>query len=150
MAPADTAEAAEGGKHVGGSVVVLGPGDAFVAGEIDIRRKGASMGVYGNPLEMLAEGDRHAVVGGYRELITGSKTASQIARERRLGTPNASNARIPLHRRMQALSRLAERVRNGETLHLRCTCKPRECHGDVIAEWIHARREEPAEPQALV
>lgn len=126
---------------------MLGPEDAFVAGEIDIRRRGASLGVYGNPLEMLVEGDRSAVVEGYRELLAGSKTAAQIARERRLGSPNESNARIPLHRRMQALSRLAERVRNGETLHLRCACKPRKCHGDVIAEWILARREE---PQALV
>ena len=42
-------------------MIVLGPGDAFVAGEIDIRRGGASMGVYGNPLEMRMEGDRAAV-----------------------------------------------------------------------------------------
>jgi hypothetical protein len=146
VAPAETAEATESRGHEVGSVIVLGPGDAFVAGEIDIRRGGASMGVYGNPLEMRMEGDRATVVGGYRDLITGSKTASQIARERRLGPPNVSNERIPMHRRMQALSRLAERVRNGETLRLRCACKPRECHGDVIAEWIHARREEPAEP----
>ena len=79
VAPAETAEATEGRGHEVGRVIVLGPGDAFVAGEIDIRRGGASMGVYGNPLEMRMEGDRAAVVEGYRDLIRDHGVEDRLA-----------------------------------------------------------------------
>ena len=131
------------GSHAIGQVIVLGPDDAFVSGEIDIRRAGAQMGVYGNPLIMRAESERDAVVDGYGDLLRGSQTAGQIAHARRLAAPHAACARVLLHRRLHALSRLAERVRNGETLRLRCGCKPRRCHGDVIAAWICERCDGP-------
>ena len=141
-ADARTADVAIGAAATGagpGSVCVVGPDDATAHGDIDIRRRGVQMGVFGNPFEMRGEGERGAVVDAYAEMLVGAASATSIGRRMRLPAVNACSARIPLQRRLQALSRLAERVRAGEHLRLRCVCAPRRCHGDAIAAWVRAR-----------
>jgi hypothetical protein len=138
-APPAAANTSETALTSAGRVVVLGPGEAFVTGEIDIRRSGAQMGVFGNPLLMHGEAQRDAVVDGYGELLRGASTPEQIARTRGLPPPHAKSTRTPPQSRLLALSWLAERARKGETLWLRCGCSPSRCHGDVIASWISTR-----------
>ena len=138
-APPAAANTSETALTSAGRVVVLGPGDAFVTGEIDIRRSGDQMGVFGNPLLMHGEAQRDAVVDGYGELLRGASTPEQIARTRGLPPPHAKSTRTPPQSRLLALSWLAERARKGETLWLRCGCSPSRCHGDAIASWISTR-----------
>ena len=66
-----------------------------------------------------------------------------IAVARGLGVAwGTSGAQVKPHVRFEKLLRLAERVRRGERLALRCHCAPKRCHGHVIAAWIRERSAE--------
>ena len=79
---------------------------------------------------------REAEVGAaYAELLRGGRTAKTIAIDRQLPL-HAVNGRMKLQARLQALGRLAERVRAGERLRL---CSRYAVHGVVIVEWIKRR-----------
>lgn len=123
-----------------GSVTLVGPGHAFEAGEVDIRRapRGSYAGIFGNPYEMRGEHERNSVIAAYHELLRGGSTVEGIARRRGLRV-DPRPARIPFEKRMTALSKLAVRVRRGEHLRLRCSCTPLPCHGDVIVAWVRKR-----------
>ena len=124
-----------------GSITLLGPQDASVPGEIDVRRAphGAFGGIFGNPFEMRGEGEREAVVSAYRELLRARSTAQHLAQRLRLRLSGQHSARASHEKRLTALWRLALRVRRGEHLRLRCACAPRACHGDVIVDWVRER-----------
>lgn len=124
-------------------VMVLGRGDRNPHGytEVDIQRKRQSSFVYGNPFLLRdAEdaGERNRVCEAYAKLLRTGTPVAAIAREYELDVHPAS-AGVQAHVRLHALSRLADRVRAGENIALRCACKPRRCHGDTIALWIEAR-----------
>ena len=119
-------------------VTVLGPGDPRVRDEIPIRRGT----IYGNPFVMRDEGERDAACDAYAELLTARASVATLARrhgrERVLPT-HGPTARVSDFRRLEGMSRLAKRARNGEHLYLRCDCAPRRCHGDAIRAFVESR-----------
>ena len=126
-------------EDAGWAVVVVGPGDVWAEGDVDITRDG----LFGNPFRMLVEGDREGVVAAYGELLSCRSGVREIAGRRHVSFSKGAE-RVRVHKRMEGLSRLAERARGivaggGSPLRLRCVCAPRKCHGDVIREWVLAR-----------
>ena len=110
------------------------------AHDVNIRRGT----IYGNPFVMRDEGERTRVVRAYATLLRTARAPHRIAAEYtpRLQVHEASE-RTSMERRLSGLSRLATRVRGGESIRLRCACHrgkaaPGLCHGDVIAQWIAA------------
>lgn len=71
----------------------------------------------GNPFIMRSEEDRHNVVEQYR---------------------NALYFRPDLlpEGALEAVQELCLRHHKGETLKLGCYCSPKECHGDILKEYI--------------
>ena len=134
-----------GGEGGVGSITLLGPGDETRPGEIDIRREphGAYGGIYGNAYEMRGEDERDRVVAAYAELLRGSHSVARVAHMHRVKMSSRRSAHMSLERRLVALSKLAIRVRRGEHIYLRCVCKPRACHGDVIVAWVRERSTPP-------
>lgn len=97
--------------------------------------------LYGNPFEARSDSQRRPAREAYRELLRTCAPIVKLARHYglavRRGTSEAHGGSVA---RMRALSRLAERVRHGENLRLRCSqCAAGPCHGEVILEWILAR-----------
>ena len=39
----------------------------------------------------------------------------------------------------EAVDRIYEKYKNGETVYLECYCAPKPCHGDIIAEKLRKR-----------
>jgi hypothetical protein len=85
---------------------------------------------------------RRSVNEGYARLLKTDASPHVIASSYEPTSDlHAECAAIPMHVRLGALTRLADRVRRGEdlVLVLRCACKPGECHGDEIARWVMSR-----------
>jgi hypothetical protein len=100
--------------------------------------------LFGNPFEMRGEGERDAVCDAYCELLTTCGDCHKIARHHGRGggrlAVHASSGKTRPHVRLEALRRLAQRARKGESLRLRCTCpRANRCHGDEIVAWVAAR-----------
>lgn len=134
-----------GGEGGVGSITLLGPGDETRPGELDIRREphGAYGGIYGNAYEMRGEDERDRVVAAYAELLRGAHSVARVAHMHRVRMSTRRSAHMSLERRLVALAKLAIRVRRGEHIYLRCVCKPRACHGDVIVAWVRERSTPP-------
>jgi hypothetical protein len=92
--------------------------------------------VFGNPFLVTSPSDRDEAIAAYFTMLGGEGgSVHEIARAAGLKV-HAGCARVPLARRLGALRRLAARVASGESLVLRCSCKPLACHGDVVKEWV--------------
>lgn len=87
--------------------------DVYI-GRVKHRRHGGSDGIFGNPFVLLDESERAEVVEKFRAYFL-----DRVERD--------------LDFRAKVLA-LRGRV-------LGCFCKPKACHGDVIAEWVDAQPE---------
>ena len=108
----------------------IGPGGKPEAGE---ERVGVGS-VLGSPF--VARGDRtdEATVC-YWELLKGGRSAHEIGRD--LGIPvHESQGRVTRARRDGALARLVSRVRDGEAVGVRCSCRHEPCHAYMVREWV--------------
>ena len=115
-----------------GEVTVVGPSTPMSSHDESIKRGT----VLGNPFLISSPRDRDEAIASYFTLLRGNGgTVHKIARAAGLKVdPRCS--RVPLSRRLGALRRLAARVASGERIVLRCACKPRACHGDVVKEIV--------------
>jgi hypothetical protein len=95
----------------------------------------------GNPFVMRGESERNAVVAAYAELLKTGGTVWGVARRYavsgRVLSVDPAQSRVKMHSRLEALRRLAQRVRQGERIRIRCRCGlAARCHGDVIVDWV--------------
>ena len=119
-------------SRAAGSVTVVGP-TAPMSSQDERVTRGT---VLGNPFLVTSPADRDEAIAAYFTMLGGNGgTVHEIARSAGLKV-HAACARVPLSRRLGALRRLAVRVASGESLVLRCACKPLACHGDVVKEWV--------------
>ena len=115
-----------------GTVTVVGPSAPMSAQDESVKRGT----VLGNPFLLSSPSDRDEAIAAYFTLLRGGGgTVHKIARAAGLRV-HPGCARVSLVRRLGALRRLAVRVASGESLVLRCSCKPLACHGDVLKELI--------------
>lgn len=72
--------------------------------------------VYGNPFKMNHEKEREKVCGLYREYFYKELETNQIFKT--------------------AINLLINKAINAKYLNLACFCAPKQCHGDIIKEYI--------------
>ena len=112
-------------------IAALRSWDPRVAGEEGVGR-GTPLG---NPFIVTGSCSPDAAVLAYWELLKGERSAHEIGRE--LGLPvHESQGRVSHVRRVGALMRLVGRVRDGESVTVRCPCRHETCHAYVVREWV--------------
>ena len=117
-----------GMARAAGTVTVVGPAAPMSSHDERVTRHT----VLGNPFIVSSPSDRDNAIESYWMMMRGrGGSVHKIARAARLRVHEGC-ARVSLARRLGAIRRLAERVASGEDLVLRCVCKPRSCHGDVV------------------
>lgn len=89
----------------------------------------------GNPFLVSGAGSSDEAVMAYWELLKGGRSAHEIGRD--MGIPvHESQGRVTRARRDGALARLVSRVRDGEAVGVRCSCRHEPCHAYMVREWV--------------
>ena len=117
-----------------GGIRLLGPEDAPMEGDLDIARCGPCQ----SPFAPRSLREASVATQAYREYLKYGGDPAARAAAGGVGL-RPRHGRVSLESRLRGLSRLAERVRAGEVIRLRCDCGFSACHGEVIMEWVSAR-----------